>query len=93
MKTVQIPKQARSINSLLNQARKQDLIVQAADGSEFMLTVVDEFELEIAATRRNKKLMAFLEKRAKSKEWIPLEDVESELGLTDEPKGKARGRK
>ena len=40
-------------------------MVRTADGSEFVLTVIDEFDEEIARTRRNAKLMALLDERTK----------------------------
>ena len=85
MRTIDVSRQSKSINGLLDQARKEDLIVRAPDGSEFMVSVIDEFDREIAATRRNEKLMAFLDERAKSKTWIRLEHVERKLGLSDKP--------
>ena len=61
MKTISIPPESTDVNSLLQQARQEDLLVQAADGTEFVLTAVDEFDLEIARTRQNAKLMALLD--------------------------------
>jgi len=75
MKTVQIPKQSRSVNALLKEAQDEDILVRAADGSEFLLSLVDDFELEVARTRQNKKLMAFLEERARQTQTIPLREV------------------
>jgi hypothetical protein len=42
---------------------------------------IDDFEQEIQSQRQNKELMAFLDKRARQTEWIPLEQVEQRLGL------------
>ena len=61
MKTISIPPDAGDVNTLLEQARREDLLVRTADGTEFMLTAVDEFDLEIARTRQNAKLMALLD--------------------------------
>jgi hypothetical protein len=71
---------------LLQQARKADVIVRAADGTEYMITLIDDFDRELAAQRRNEKLMAFLDERARSTEWIPLEEVERRLGLSPQRK-------
>ena len=65
MKINLISPQSTEIRELLEQARHEDLIVRAADGSEFMLTAVDDFDEEIARSRRNAKLMAFLDERAR----------------------------
>lgn len=82
MKTVAVPLQAVEINALLEQARDDELLVRTADGSEFLLTAVDEFDQEIARTRQNAKLMALLEERAKQSKTIPLDEVKRQLGLT-----------
>ncbi len=81
MKTVTIPPQATEINVLLEQARREDILVRAADGAEFMLTVVEDFDQEIARTRQNAKLMALLDTRAKQTQTVPLDEVKRQLGL------------
>jgi hypothetical protein len=55
--------------------------VRAADGTKFMITAVDDFDEEIVRTRRNAKLMALLDERAKQTETIPLSEVKRQLGL------------
>jgi len=82
VKTVTVPPQAAEINALLEQARDDELLVRTADGSEFLLTAIDEFDQEIARTRQNAKLMALLDERAKQPQTIPLDDVKRQLGLT-----------
>lgn len=81
MKTISIPPQATDVNVLLDQARDDDILVRAADGTEFMVTVVEEFDEEIARTRQNTKLMALLDERARQAQTVPLEDVKRHLGL------------
>ncbi len=83
MKTVTIPPQATDINVLLDQARQEDILVRAADGTEFMLTAVEDFDEEIARTRRNAKLMALLDTRAKQTQTVPLDEVKRQLGLAE----------
>ena len=82
MKTVTIPPQAAEVSALLEQARDEDLLVQTADGSEFVVTVVDDFDQEIARSRQNAKLMVLLEERAKQTRTVSLEEVKRQLGLT-----------
>ncbi len=83
MKTIAVPPQAAEINELLDQARENELLVRTADGSEFLVSAVDEFDQEIARTRQNAKLMALLDERAKQPKTIPLDEVKRQLGLTD----------
>ena len=82
MKTVAVPPQAAEIIALLEQARDDELLVRTADGSEFLLTAIDEFDREIARTRQNAKLMALLDERAKQSKTIPWDEVKRQLGLT-----------
>jgi hypothetical protein len=82
VKTVTIPPQAAEVNALLEQARDEDVLVQTADGTEYVVTVVDEFDQEIARTRLNAKLMAMLDERAKQSQTIPLDEVKRQLGLS-----------
>jgi hypothetical protein len=81
MKTVTVPPQSSDVNALLAQARQEDLLVQAADGTAYMLTAVDDFDVEIARTRRNPKLMALLDERSKQMKTVSLAEVKQQLGL------------
>ena len=81
MKTVVVSKKARSANALLEQAKSQNLIVRAADGTEFILAEIDDFDREIQLTRQNKKLMKLLDSRAKQTETVSLEEARKLLGL------------
>jgi len=42
---------------------------------------IDDFDREIELTRKNKKLMALLERRARQTKTISLEDAKAQLGL------------
>ena len=79
-RVIDVPADAAEINQLLDQARDNDLILRAADGTEFLLTK-DDFEEEVERTRQNKELMAFLDERRREPATIPLEQVKRELGL------------
>ena len=81
MKTVRIPPQATEINAFLEQARDGDILVRMADGTELIVTVIDEFDEEVSRTRQNAKLMALLDERAKQEQTISLADVKRQLGL------------
>lgn len=83
MKTVTVPAQAAEVNSLLQQARDEDIIVRAPDGTEFMVTAIDEFDHEIAQTRHNAKLMALLDERARQQRTVPLDEAKRQLGLCE----------
>ncbi len=82
MKTITVSPQEADVNALLAEARQEDILVRAADGAEFMLTAVDDFDEELARTRRNAELMALVEERAKQTTTVPLDAVKRQLGLS-----------
>jgi hypothetical protein len=81
MKTIKVSRQARTLNALLQRARRENVILRAADGYEFILAELDDFSREIGLTRQNKQLMKLLESRAKKKSTVSLEDAKRQLGL------------
>ena len=95
MKTVTVPAGFKTLNDLLTEARKANVLLRSESGEQFVLAKVssvqsfyvgdsDDFEEEVKTTRANKKLMTFLDKRggqAKKGELIPMAEVEKRLGL------------
>ena len=81
MRTVTVSSRSRRLNTLLKQARKENIILRDADGAEFILAEIDDFSREIELTRQNKKLMKYLEGRAKQTKTVPLTKAKAELGL------------
>jgi hypothetical protein len=81
VKTVEIATGSVDIASLLEQARDEDLVVRLADGSEFLVVAVDDFDHELARTRGNEKLMTLLDARARQTQTVGLDAVKRELGL------------
>jgi ribosomal-protein-alanine N-acetyltransferase len=56
--------------------------LELADGRQFMLSAIDDFDIEIAQTRQNEKLMAFLDQRGRQTQTISLDEVKRQLGLS-----------
>jgi hypothetical protein len=81
MRTVEFPHAPPDVADLLEQARQEDLIVRLADGSEFLLVAIEDFDREIERSRDNPRLMALLEARARQTATVPLEEVKRRLGL------------
>jgi hypothetical protein len=81
VKTIDLPQASPDMALLLEQAGDDDLILRLADGREFLLVAIDDFDEEIARTRNNPKLMALLEARARQTTTIPLDEVKRRLGL------------
>jgi hypothetical protein len=83
MKVITIPEQASEIQLLLEQARDEDIVVRTADGTEFMVSAVDDFEHEVVRSRQNAQLMSFLDERAKQTKTVSLEEVKRQLGIVE----------
>ncbi len=83
MKTIHVSPRSKTLNALLRQARRGNLILRTADGLEFILAEIDDFNREIELTRKNKKLMEFLEKRAKQTKTVSAAEARARLGLSN----------
>jgi hypothetical protein len=81
MKTIAVPRRARSVHALLQRARRENVILRSPEGEEFILAEVDDFNREIELTRQNRALMKFLEARARQTETVSFEDARALLGL------------
>lgn len=81
MKAIDVPKSAAALNRLLRQARQENLILRSADGEEFVVAEINDFDREIELTRENKALMKFLDSRARQRKRIQLSEVKRRLGL------------
>jgi hypothetical protein len=84
MKTAMIDRRSQELHRILKAARRDDVILRTATGDEVLMSFIDDFDYEVAAQRRNKKLMRFLEERSReahTEKGIPLEEVRRRLGL------------
>jgi hypothetical protein len=95
MKAVMISPRAKAIKDLLKKARRRDLILKSDEGEQFVLARItnaqsfivgdsDDFATEVAATRRNKQLMKFLDERGartKIKRGRSIAQVRERLGV------------
>jgi hypothetical protein len=59
MKTVKVTLRSREIQKLLEMAKSEEIVLQTPSGDEFMLSAIDDFAIEMAQQRQNKKLMVF----------------------------------
>ena len=97
MKTVSVSLRSKVLRELLRLAQGTDVIVQSSDGARFFLTRItnadtfyigegdDDFDAEIAATRKNRRLMKFLDergKKAKGRTGMPIAEARRQLQRT-----------
>lgn len=81
MKTIELAATSPEVSELLRQAADEDLVVRLPDSSEYLLAAIDESDAELIATRRNLRLMEYVEMRAKQPRTIPLDEVKRRLGI------------
>ncbi|MEG4441600.1 hypothetical protein QUB47_27445 [Microcoleus sp. AT9_B5] len=84
MKIINVPIDSTALIALLAEAKQENLILQTADGVEFILAEIDNFDAEIQLTRQNKELMAFLTDRGKQTKTFSAAEVRARLGLTSD---------
>lgn len=85
MKIVAITRCSLGLQRILKIVQKVDVVLRSSKGGEFLLSQIDDFDYELAAQRRNKKLMDFLDERiaqARKQEGIPLAEVKRRLGAS-----------
>jgi hypothetical protein len=74
--TFSVSKRSRALKGLVDQAREEDVVVRADEGTQFLIRAIDDFGREIEDQSGNKKLMAFLDKCAQETAWVPLAEIE-----------------
>ena len=82
MMTIDLRTQPLRLEEILDLAVGDNVIVRAADGREFVVAEVDDFDREIALVRQNAELMALLEARSSNEKTVPLDEVKRSLGLS-----------
>ena len=92
MKTIPVSKRSRVINVLLKRARRENVILRSADGKEFLLAGLDDFDREIELARGNKALMRLLDARARQSQALSLGTVKTQLGIGTTRRRSARRR-
>ncbi len=79
MKRISVSSKSRVLNGLLKRALKENIIIRARDGHEFVLAEIEDFNREIELTRQNEKLMKLLDQRGQEKATISLREARRRL--------------
>ena len=81
MRKVNVSTKEKTINSLLKKAQKGGLILRSAEGQEFILAEINDFNREIELTRQNKSLMKLLDSRGKQTKTCKASEVKKQIGV------------
>jgi hypothetical protein len=83
MKTIKVSQRSKAVTALLEQARRQNVIIRSPEGKEFILAEIDDFNREIELTRQNRQLMKLLDARGKQKRTVSLAEAKRRLGINE----------
>lgn len=84
MRVVSSPSHTVDLKKLYAHTDESHVLVQTLDGTEYVVTLVDDFDFELAQQRQSRELMAYLDelaREAKGKPGIPLNEVMRKAGL------------
>lgn len=81
MKTIELAQSNLTIIELMELAQEDTLILKKSDGTEFVLSVIDDFATEVEALRQNEEFMEFLAQRSRSTKRLSLEEARKRLGI------------
>ena len=79
MKTVNLKDEKLDLETLINLARKETVVLLTSDGKEFVIAEADDFDQEVSALRNSQTFQRFLAERSQSSARIPLEEIEAEI--------------
>jgi len=81
MKTIELAQSKLTVVELIELAEKETLILKKPDGTEFVLSAVNDFAAEVEVLHQNQEFMEFLAQRSRSTKRLSLEDARKRLGI------------
>jgi hypothetical protein len=81
VKTIDLTSGTPSVPELLNIASEDNVLLRTADGREYLLAEVDDFEREVALARQNQELMELLDQRSRPSKTYSIEEARKILGI------------
>lgn len=79
MKTIQVSPRKKTVQALVEQASRENVILLTEDGREFILAELDSFDREIELTRQNESLMQLLDQRGQERGTLSLAEARARL--------------
>lgn len=81
MKTIELAQSNLTVQELIELAEEEALILRKLDGTEYVLSVVDDFAAEVEALQQNTEFMDFLARRSRSTKRVSLAEARKRLGI------------
>lgn len=82
MRTIDLTTDALSLDEILDSARDDVVMIRAADGSSFVVSMADEFATEVELLRRNHTFLTLLDSYKQDRRTISLAEAEERLRNT-----------
>ncbi|HAG85255.1 MAG TPA: hypothetical protein DCL61_29940 [Cyanobacteria bacterium UBA12227] len=82
MKTIELSQSNLTVIQLIELAEQETLILIKPDGTEFVLSAVDDFVAEVEVLRQNQEFMEFLAQRSRSTKRLSLLEARKRLGIS-----------
>ena len=81
MKVVELKQDDLLLNEMMDIAVQEPVILRKQSGELFVLSIIDEFDVEVESLRRNKEFMEFLHELSQEEATISLDELRKELGV------------
>lgn len=81
MKTIELAQSKLTVFELIELAERDTLILRKPDGTEYVLSPVDDFAAEVESLRQNQEFMEFLAQRSRSTKRVSLLEARKRLGI------------
>ena len=81
MKVIELGSASPSLDDVIVVATEEPVVLRRPDGAVFVLSQVDDFDVEVESLRKNPDFMALLRQFSREEATITLEDLRKQLAL------------
>lgn len=81
MKTINLDESNPTLNEIINMANTDVVLLRNSLGKMFVVSAIDEFDVEVEILKKNEEFMAFLRDLSQEKSSTSLKELREDLGL------------
>ena len=81
MRVIEIERSHPTLEQVIDWAEDETIILKRKNGTVFVLSSLDDFEMEVQSLRNNPEFMALLQQWSQEDSVISLADLRKELAL------------
>lgn len=83
MRTIDLKREKRTLDDLLDLSSSEAVLIQTADGRQYVLEEVDDFEREVAMLGGSEKFMSFLGERSREESTVCVTEIAQDLKVVN----------